>query len=39
MTDDRLTECTILVRDAAAGLSRRLGLGLPASAPLVDIIA
>jgi IclR family KDG regulon transcriptional repressor len=39
MTDDRLTECTILVRDAAAGLSRRLGLGLPASTPLADIIA
>jgi DNA-binding IclR family transcriptional regulator len=39
MTDDRLAECTILVRDAAAELSRRLGFGLPASEALVEITA
>ena len=39
MTDDRLTECTILVRDAAVGLSRRLGFGLPASEALAGITA
>jgi len=39
MTDDRLTECTILVRDAAAALSRRLGYGLPASEALAEITA
>jgi IclR family transcriptional regulator, KDG regulon repressor len=30
MTDDRLAECTLLVRDAASRLSGRLGFGLPA---------
>ncbi len=39
MTDDRLTECTILVRDAAESLSRRLGFGLPASEALTEITA
>jgi IclR family transcriptional regulator, KDG regulon repressor len=34
MTADRLAECTILVRDAAVGLSRRLGFGLPTSEAL-----
>ena len=39
MTDDRLTECTVLVRDAAEGLSGRLGFGLPTSAALAEITA
>jgi IclR family transcriptional regulator, KDG regulon repressor len=39
MTDDRLTECTILVRDAADGLSRRLGYGLLGPEALAGITA
>jgi len=39
MTDDRLGECTILVKDAAAALSRRLGFGLPVATTLADITA